>query len=455
MFGLEGVEFLSACAGYFDAMTEDEAKPALSSVIQICHLVFLISLTHDINDCNAKRHGGTCAATYALLKEIDNRAREPAVFNADSTFDSSDGLGVFASRNVEDKVYKTWLAKSGGEEDNWVPVVFMNALLRHVCDTHTQDEEGRTFRQVRRLREQPEQESEPEGTAAAVSANAEKTENTPYASTPLSDAVSSPRPLLPLMDSSLPLCDIAKSSGPGVTSDEVAPADTLPSHIYHPHTAAKEEATSATTELLSKRTTIPPHLLAIEPVIEELAASSTAGVDIDAFLAAHPVDGLHEDRSLARLQLERDIAPMAISEPSESAASPVVSASVRSGPIEEATRPSTTIDYYENIATGAAGRTASMANETGVEVIRAGRDEQIPFGRTYFVSPQHAQPDLEQMIGLEGVPVDEDIDSATRVESRDALAIPGRALDPTQLGIMLDSEQPAGASEDESEESGQ
>ncbi|KAF7799730.1 hypothetical protein EIP86_010972 [Pleurotus ostreatoroseus] len=249
-------------------------------------------------------------------------------------------------------------------------------------------------------------QAEPEGTAAVVPVIAEQTENQscelwdllaymtpPYGSSPLLDAASSapPHSLLPPIDSSSPVRDAAYSSGPGVTSDDVAPADTLSSHVYHPHTAAKEEATSATTELLSKRTTIPPQSLAIESVIEEPAASIAIDVDVDASRAVHPIDGLREDGSLVRPQLvERDIALMGISESSESAASPVVSASVRSGPIEEATRPSAAIDYHENIATGAAVRTSSMADETGVEVIQAGRDEQIPFGRTYFVSPQHA-----------------------------------------------------------------
>ena len=80
-------------------MTQAEATPDLLSVIQSCHLmssvrtwgntdvlrawrglyksattfISQIPLAHDINMCEAQDHGEICAATYALLKEIDDR----------------------------------------------------------------------------------------------------------------------------------------------------------------------------------------------------------------------------------------------------------------------------------------------------------------------------------------------------------------------------------------------
>ncbi|KAF7799728.1 hypothetical protein EIP86_010970 [Pleurotus ostreatoroseus] len=396
---------------------------------------------------------------------------------------SPDGLDADLSHNVENDAYKSWLATFNVENAK-VPDTFINALLRHVCDGHTRDKKRRIFWRVRRLQEQPHQQAEPEGTVVAVPVRAEQIKHQsrelwdllaymtpPYASTPLSDAASSPSPLplLPPMDSSLGLHHTAESTRPHVTSVDVALADTLLSHRSYPHAAAKEEATSVTTQPLTEGTAIPPQSLAIEPVIEELAALSVVDVDVGASLAAHPVDGLREDGSLARPQLvERDIAPMGIAEPSattpnvanaESIASAVVPASIRSGPVEETARSSLTVDNSEKAVTFSEGAATSRAGEANAEVVQAVRDEQSSYGHVSLASPLHPQPDLERMVGLEGVPVNENVDNASRMGFGDALAIPGHALVPmgesvSQRGMTVDSEQPIGAAEDEDEEPG-
>ncbi|KAF7799727.1 hypothetical protein EIP86_010969 [Pleurotus ostreatoroseus] len=294
----EGADFLFACAGYFEATTKAEATPTLSSVIQICHLISLVTTwgcidawrgmfksattlidrifpVHSINGWEAEGHEETCAAAFALLKEIDGRdrgLRAPVL--------GSHVPGADLALDVEDEVYKTWLANFNIEETD-VPDTFINALLRTACGAHTWDKEGRTFWRVRRLQKQPEQQTEPEETAAAVPVRAEQVENqswelwnllaymTPrYASTPSSDASSSASPysLLPPMDSSLPLHHTAERTRPDVISADVAPAETLSFHGSHLHAAAKREATSVTTEPFSEETTIPPQSLIIEPV---------------------------------------------------------------------------------------------------------------------------------------------------------------------------------------------
>ncbi|KAF7800071.1 hypothetical protein EIP86_011314 [Pleurotus ostreatoroseus] len=446
-------------------------------------LINHISLAHNIDGCDAQGHGATCAAAYELLKQIDSiyhrewldssvdaaslasSDTEPhwstELQNSGSNPDlNADGERADRLRIIEDEGYKEWSARFDVEED-LVPDAFIRALLRHVCGVHPVYKHGRTLWRVRRVQEQV---AELEGTAAVVPARAENN-----ASSPLLGAASSPFSLLPPMNASLPLRDIVESSGPGVTYNDVAPADTLPSHIYHPHTAAKEEATSATTEPLSQGTTIPPQSLAIEPVIEEFAASSAVNVDVDASRAARPVDGFREDGSLARPQLvEREIAQMVISEPgsapsndanAEFAARAVVPASIRSGPVEETAGSNLTVD---NSTQGLEEISVSMVDETSVEIVRAGRDEQALYGHASLVSSQRSQRDPELRVRHDGFLAQDENDSASRMEFADALAIPGHALDRmgesvSQRGMMLDSAQPTRASEDEDEsgESGQ
>ncbi|KAF7799726.1 hypothetical protein EIP86_010968 [Pleurotus ostreatoroseus] len=156
---------------------------------------------------------------------------------------------------------------------------------------------------------------------------------------------------------------------------------------------------------------------------------------------------------------------MVISEPGSSpsndanaefAARAVVPASIRSGPVEETAGSNLTVDNPEQ---GLEGTAVSMVDETSVEVVRAGRDEQALYGRASLISSQSDQRDPELTARLDGVLADDDDDSAIRMEFADALALPGPALDPIggsvpQRGMTLDSERPTGASEDEDEEPG-
>ncbi|KAF7799729.1 hypothetical protein EIP86_010971 [Pleurotus ostreatoroseus] len=407
------------------ASAQAEATPTLSSVIQICYLISSvdtraskdvlrawremfrsatalinqISLAHDIDRCDAREHGETCAAAYALLKEIEYKEIEYHEF-------------------LEHKAYKTWKA----EEDDWVPDTFLSALLPHVCDAHTQDEEGHTFWRVQRVREQPAQQIKSKETTAAVPVRVKQVETQswelrnpltpsmpPYTPAPLLDADGSLQHSLPAppMDSDTFLRNVAGSFRPGVTSVDVVPADGLPSQSTDSGNTAEKEAVSVANEPSSEGTTISTQRPTIEPAPEEYVPSSAVDINIGVTLTVHPVDRGHATLSAVPPQpVERSTAPVISAEPNVlalSVESPevwIVPAASNNSSVIDATQRSLTVASSEEPVTNAVGVAAAAADETVTEVVQAGRADQVSSRRASPISPHHSQLGFEPTAAL-------------------------------------------------------